>query len=75
MASMIPGRSNTWIPIPGARLIFLIGMARRSIIQMAIANPGMELLMAKPVPMGTYYYIINPKNGREIMSGYVDVIR
>ena len=29
----------------------------------------------KAVPMGTYYYIINPKNGREIMSGYVDVIR
>ena len=29
----------------------------------------------KPVPMGTYYYIVNPKNGRKIMSGYVDVIR
>lgn len=29
----------------------------------------------KPVPVGTYYYIVNPKNGREIMSGYVDVIR
>ena len=29
----------------------------------------------KPVPVGTYYYIIQPKNGREKMSGYVDVIR
>lgn len=29
----------------------------------------------KPVPIGTYYYIVNPKNGRSIMSGYVDVIR
>ncbi len=29
----------------------------------------------KPVPVGTYYYIVNPKNGRKIMSGYVDVIR
>lgn len=29
----------------------------------------------KPVPLGTYYYIVNPKNGRKIMSGYVDVIR
>ncbi len=28
-----------------------------------------------PVPLGTYYYIVNPKNGRKIMSGYVDVIR
>jgi gliding motility-associated-like protein len=29
----------------------------------------------KPVPVGTYYYIVQPKNGREKMSGYVDVIR
>jgi gliding motility-associated-like protein len=29
----------------------------------------------KPVPLGTYYYIVNPKNGRKTMSGYVDVIR
>jgi gliding motility-associated-like protein len=28
-----------------------------------------------PVPAGTYYYIINPKNGRKQMSGFVDVIR
>ncbi|MEO5945819.1 MAG: PKD domain-containing protein [Chitinophagaceae bacterium] len=29
----------------------------------------------KPVSIGTYYYIVNPKNGRGIISGYVDVIR
>ena len=29
----------------------------------------------KDVPVGTYYYIIDPKNGRQKMSGYVDVIR
>jgi gliding motility-associated-like protein len=29
----------------------------------------------KHVPVGTYYYIIDPKNGRQKMSGYVDVIR
>lgn len=28
-----------------------------------------------PLPIGTYYYIINPKNGRGQMSGYVDIIR
>lgn len=27
------------------------------------------------VPAGTYYYIINPKNGRRQMSGFVDVVR
>lgn len=29
----------------------------------------------KPLPVGTYYYIINPKNGRKIMSGSVTIIR
>ena len=29
----------------------------------------------KPLPAGTYYYIINPKNGRKQMSGFVDIIR
>lgn len=29
----------------------------------------------KPLPAGTYYYIINPKNGRKLMSGFVDIIR
>jgi len=29
----------------------------------------------KDVPAGTYYYIIDPKNGRKQMTGFVDVIR
>ncbi|HEY0356071.1 MAG TPA: PKD domain-containing protein, partial [Flavisolibacter sp.] len=29
----------------------------------------------KPLPAGTYYYLINPKNGRKQMSGFVDIIR
>lgn len=29
----------------------------------------------KDVPVGTYYYVIDPKNGRKRISGYVDVIR
>ncbi|MCX6317309.1 MAG: PKD domain-containing protein [Bacteroidetes bacterium] len=32
-------------------------------------------IKGKPVPIGTYYYIVNPKNGRKVMTGYVDVIR
>jgi len=28
-----------------------------------------------PVPVGTYYYVIDPKHGRQKMAGYVDVIR
>jgi gliding motility-associated-like protein len=32
-------------------------------------------IKGKPVPVGTYYYIVDPKNGRKLMTGYVDVIR
>jgi gliding motility-associated-like protein len=28
-----------------------------------------------PAPIGTYYYIVDPKNGRKLMTGYVDLIR
>jgi gliding motility-associated-like protein len=27
------------------------------------------------VPAGTYYYIIDPKNGRKQVAGFVDIIR
>lgn len=29
----------------------------------------------KPLPVGTYYYIINPKNGRQIVTGSVTIIK
>ncbi len=38
-------------------------------------KPWDGTINGNPVPVGTYYYIVNPKNGRKIMSGYVDVIR
>lgn len=28
-----------------------------------------------PLPVGTYYYLIDPKNGRKQISGFVDLIR
>lgn len=29
----------------------------------------------KPLPIGTYYYLINPKNGRAIISGSVTILK
>jgi gliding motility-associated-like protein len=29
----------------------------------------------KPLPVGTYYYIINPKNGHPVISGHVTILR
>ena len=32
-------------------------------------------LNGKPLPVGTYYYVIDPKNGRKPVTGFVDIIR
>lgn len=39
------------------------------------STPWDGTINGKPVPVGTYYYIVDPKNGRKLMTGYVDVIR
>ena len=38
-------------------------------------KPWDGTINGKPVPVGTYYYIVDPKNGRKRVAGYVDVIR
>jgi gliding motility-associated-like protein len=38
-------------------------------------KPWDGTLKGSPLPAGTYYYIIDPKNGRPPMSGFVDIIR
>ena len=37
--------------------------------------PWDGMFKGTPLPVGTYYYIINPKNGREIMKGSVTIVR
>ena len=39
------------------------------------SKPWDGTINGKPAPIGTYYYIIDPKNGRKKVSGYVDIIR
>jgi gliding motility-associated-like protein len=38
------------------------------------SNPWNGRVNGKTLPVGTYYYIINPKNGRQIYSGSVTII-
>lgn len=39
------------------------------------ATPWDGRINGKDAPVGTYYYVIDPKNGRSKMTGYVDIIR
>ncbi|MBI5372271.1 MAG: PKD domain-containing protein [Sphingobacteriales bacterium] len=39
------------------------------------ATPWDGKINGKEAPVGTYYYVIDPKNGRSKMAGYVDIIR
>ncbi|RYZ21745.1 MAG: PKD domain-containing protein [Chitinophagaceae bacterium] len=38
-------------------------------------TPWDGMMNGQLLPTGTYYYIINPKNGRKQMTGFVDLIR
>lgn len=38
-------------------------------------KPWDGTINGKLAPVGTYYYLVNPKNGRKQVAGYVDLIR
>src|SRR6187401_305709 len=49
----------------GQRLYYTVGYT----------TPWDGTVNGKPVPIGTYYYIVDPKNGRPKQAGYVDIVR
>jgi gliding motility-associated-like protein len=49
------------------------GMLVYSSIEYAVDWDGTR--NGKSLPIGTYYYIVNPKNGRKIITGSVTIIK
>jgi gliding motility-associated-like protein len=60
---------------PGGTVEVFNRYGQRLFRSVGYSTPWDGTVNGKPVPMGTYYYIVDPKNGRTKMSGYVDVIR
>jgi gliding motility-associated-like protein len=74
------GVHDTWViqyleSYPGCTVDIFNRYGQRIYHSEGYSKPWDGTINGNPVPIGTYYYIIDPKNGRKIMSGYVDVVR
>ena len=60
---------------PGSTVEIFNRYGQRIFYSIGYTIPWDGTINGKPVPVGTYYYIVDPKNGRKKQAGYVDVIR
>lgn len=60
---------------PGATVEVFNRYGQRIYFTIGYTTPWDGTVNGKPVPVGTYYYIVDPKNGRKKQAGYVDIIR
>ncbi|RYZ25837.1 MAG: gliding motility-associated C-terminal domain-containing protein, partial [Chitinophagaceae bacterium] len=60
---------------PGATVEIYNRYGQKVFQSIGYATPWDGTYKGNQVPAGTYYYIINPKNGRHQLAGYVDIIR
>jgi gliding motility-associated-like protein len=60
---------------PGCTVEIFNRYGQRIYHSIGYSIPWDGTINGKPVPVGTYYYIVDPKNGRQKMTGYVDVVR
>lgn len=74
------GINDTWNiryldSYPGATVEVFDRYGRRVLQSTGYSQPWDGRLNGQPLPIGTYYYIINPKNGRPPMTGSVTIVR
>lgn len=74
------GINDTWNiryldSYPGATVEVFDRYGRRVLLSTGYNQPWDGRLNGQPLPIGTYYYIINPKNGRQPLNGSVTIVR
>ncbi|MCF8340588.1 MAG: PKD domain-containing protein [Chitinophagaceae bacterium] len=74
------GINDTWVikyldSYPGAVLEIFTAQGQLVLHTTNMDLPWDGTYNGKPMPAGTYYYVLNPKNGREKVSGFVTILR
>jgi gliding motility-associated-like protein len=74
------GVNDRWVikyleSYPGATIEIFNRYGQKVYQSVGYSKPWDGTYKGNQVPAGTYYYIINPKNGRQQFAGYVDIIR
>jgi gliding motility-associated-like protein len=60
---------------PGATVEVFNRYGQKVFESRGYTKPWDGTLNGKQLPIGTYYYLIDPKNGRKPIAGFVDIIR
>jgi gliding motility-associated-like protein len=74
------GINDTWVikyldSYPGAVLEIFTAQGQLVLHTTNMDLPWDGTYNGKPLPAGTYYYVLDPKNGREKVSGFVTILR
>jgi gliding motility-associated-like protein len=74
------GINDTWVieklnTYPGCRVQVFNRYGQVVFESYGYPQPWNGTMAGKPVPFGTYYYIIEPGNGRKALTGYVTVLK
>ena len=74
------GVHDTWVlpyldTYPGCTVEVVNRYGQSVFRSVGYTSPWDGTVNGKPVPVGTYYFVIDPKNGRKRLAGYVDIIR
>ena len=60
---------------PGCTVEIFNRYGQRIYYSIGYSKPWDGTVNGKPAAVGTYYYIVDPKNGRQKQAGYVDIVR